>query len=220
MGCAIKGHMLLETYVVLNNNLFKEKLLQQNMKNYLIIMAGLPGTGKTTTAKKLVTNLNDYVFLSQNDLRRKRGMKKMPKAQEEILRETDIITANLLREGRGVVFDSVNRYAFRRNHMYGIASSCGKNAILLECICSEKKAKERMQARDNSDGLLSDPNDPRVYDRLAALWEEIRDDFKYPGNNHISYVTFNTESLDFNVQNYTVGEKRFINKIEKILTQI
>ena len=32
MGCAIKGHMLLETYVVLNNNLFKEKLLQQNMK--------------------------------------------------------------------------------------------------------------------------------------------------------------------------------------------
>jgi len=187
------------------------------MENCIIMMAGLPGTGKTTIAEKLKTNLENYVFISQNDLRRAQGMKKMPKTQDKILRDIDVLTAKYLREGKGVIFDSVNRHTSRRNQVYGVASCCERKVITLECVCSEEIAKKRMGARASSDGLLSDPNNPKVYPKLASSWEDISVDFKHPGNSHVSYITYNTETLNFKVNNHSLGMKNFINKIERLL---
>lgn len=187
------------------------------MENYVIMMAGLPGTGKTSVAKNLKYNLKNYIMISQNDLRRAQGMKKMPKTQDKILRDIDILIANYLREGKGIIFDSVNRHTSRRNQIYGVASCCGKKVIALECICSEETAKKRIEGRPFSDGLLSDPNDPKVYDKLKSTWEDISVDFKHPGNSHVSYLSYNTEDSNLLIYNYTLGVKNFINKIEKFI---
>ena len=180
-------------------------------------MAGLPGTGKTNAAKKISKYLEGYVFLSQNELRRDDGMKRMPKTFDHILRKIDMESRKLLDNDKGVVVDSVNRYLFRRHQLYGVASCCGKKVITIECICSEKEAKKRMEKRPGSDGLLSDPNDPKIWDKLANSWEDIQKDFQYPGEEHVSYIQFDTEKMSINHKVVQTGTKRFINQIEKIL---
>jgi len=187
------------------------------MEKYLIVMAGLPGTGKTTTTQKLYENLERYTIISQNELRRKAGMKKMRKTFDNILRQIDIETRNLLDSGQGVIVDSVNRYLFRRHQLYGVASCCRKKVLTIECVCPEKEAKKRMKDKPASDGLISDPRDTKVWDKLSNSWEDIEKDFKYPGEEHVSYIIFDTKKNSIDKRIAQVGMKIFINKIEKIL---
>ncbi len=187
------------------------------MRNYLILIAGLPGTGKQTSAEKLVKNLDNYVLIDQNELRRNAGMKKMPQKQDEINRKIDRMSASYLNNGKGVIILAGHRQICRRNQLYGVASCCGKNVVTLECVCSEAEAKRRMRKRPDSDGLVSKPNDLRVYDRIKALWEDINIDFKYPGQDFVSYIVYNTEENKIYKNKITKGMGKFISEIEKIL---
>lgn len=187
------------------------------MRNYMIIIAGLPGTGKQISAHKLAESLDNYVLIDQNELRRNAGIKKMPRKQDEINRKIDRMSALYLNKGKGVIILAGHRQICRRNQLYGIASCCGKNVVTLECVCSEAESKRRMKKRPDSDGLISKPNDPRVYDRIKDLWENIDIDFKYPGQDFVSYIIYNTEEdkIYKNKKSYGVG--KFINEIERIL---
>ncbi len=186
-------------------------------KKHLIILAGLPGTGKTTSAKKLVENFGGYELIIQNDLRRSLGMKKLGKTQERVLRTLDKRVNECLSDGCGVIIDSVHRYLFRRHQLYGIASGCGTNVITIETKCSEEEAKRRMLARQSSDNLLSDPRSSKVYHRISQLWEEIDLDFKYPGENHVSYMIYDTEKNQIYKKRVTLGMKSFVDKIKYTL---
>ncbi|MBI2596271.1 ATP-binding protein [Candidatus Daviesbacteria bacterium] len=185
----------------------------------LIVLAGLPGTGKTTAAKYLTQVLN-YKYIDQNSIRRQFGFKKMPKTQDKILRTIDQQILKYLTLKEGVVVDSVHRFSFRRQQLYGIASSCDANVIIIEVICPQVLAKERIRKRPKSDGLLSDPNQIRVYDKLKNLWEEIDIDFKYPGNSHVSYIQFDSSLPKVNRKLITSGMNKLINGIEKTLLNI
>ena len=187
------------------------------MEKYLIVLAGLPGTGKTTIANILKQNLYNYEIISQNAIRREYGLKKMPLRQEEVLRKIDRKTAELLNSGKGVIFDSVNRYLFRRHQMYGIASCCGKKVLTLEVICREDEAKARMRRRPKGDGLISDPYNPRVYDKMAESWENINLDFEHPGEDHVSYVQIDTLEKFCFPKIIGKGMKKDIEKIGRIL---
>ena len=162
-------------------------------EKFLILICGLPSVGKTTLAEKISKKLKQYSLISQNEIRREMGIKKMPKNQEKVLRTIDRLTASFLLNNRGVIFESVNRYSFRRHQVYGVASGCGCRVITLEIVCSEETAKKRIVQRPKVDKLLSDPTDPAVYDRLKALWENIEIDFKYPGEDHVAYIRFDSE---------------------------
>jgi len=187
------------------------------MKNHLIIIAGLPATGKQTAAIKLAKNLSEYVFIDQNELRREKGMRKMPQKQDNINRQIDRLTAEYLKKNEGVIILGGHRQVCRRNQLYGVASCCGRNAIILECICSEEESKNRMRKRPLSDGLLSKPNDPRVYDRIFPLWEDINNDFRFPGQDFVSFLTYNSEKNIVEKHKITLGMGKLINKIEKII---
>lgn len=190
-----------------------------NKEKFLIVICGLPGTGKTTSAKKLSEQLSGYVLIDQNNVRREHGMKRMPKTQDAVLRDIDRRTAYYLRKGKGVIFESGNRYSFRRHQMYGVASSCGARVVTLEIVCSEKMSKKRIKSRVSGDGLLSDPTDVKVYDRLKKLWEDVMIDFKYPGEDHVSYVQFNTETEKLIPKVVQKGMRQFLVVIGKILKE-
>src|SRR3989344_7516952 len=66
-----------------------------NKNPLLIMLIGLPGTGKSTLAREISSSLG-YMHLDQNEIRRQQGMKKMPQTQEETLRKIDRIVANNL----------------------------------------------------------------------------------------------------------------------------
>lgn len=187
------------------------------MDKYLILMTGFPGTGKTNSSKALSEKLENYELISQNTVMRNFGVKKMPKTQENVLRTIDKMTMNYLSNGKGVIIDSINRHTFRRQQLYGIASGCGKNVVVIECVCSEEEAKKRMRNRPYSDGFVSDPNDPAVWDKTARYWESVEIDFKYPGVDFVSHLVFDTEKETIDKKIVRPGLKRFISKIEKIL---
>lgn len=187
------------------------------MDKWLIVVCGLPGTGKTESSQKLAEHLPSLVCISQNEVRREFGMKRMPKKQDAVLREIDQRVATYLALGKNVVFDSVNRYRFRRQQLYGIASCLGAQVITLEMICSEEIAKKRMLNRPPADGLVSDASDPKVYDKMRIEWEDVMMDFKHPGVDHVSYVQFDScvgELLRIIQRN---GSKKLISKIGRVL---
>jgi predicted kinase len=193
----------------------RQKKLEK--EKFLILICGLPGTGKTTIAKKLAERLTQYALISQNDVRRKMGIKRMPKTQEKVLRAIDRITADYLRADRGVIFESVNRCSFRRHQMYGVASCCGRRVITMDIVCPEEISKDRMLKRPKSDKLLSDPNDPDVYDRLKAAWENVEIDFRLPGEDHVAYIQFDSEKNELKKIIPRRGMRMIFHQIENIL---
>lgn len=179
-------------------------------------MAGLPGTGKSTTAKRLADKLH-YHCISQNDVRREHGMKDMPLHQEGVLRDVDRRVFKALSEDKGVILDAAHRAGHRRHQLYGIASGFGIEVIVVECITSEAEAKRRMQARPESDGLIVDAQDPAAYDRVAAGWQAVAADFS-DISNHVTHLEYNTETKE--VVGSANGEtKEFVERIKKILLE-
>jgi predicted kinase len=186
----------------------------------LILLTGLPGTGKTTTAARLASELEGYALIGQNNIRRQKGIRRMPKTQDAVLRKIDQLALQAMLEGDGVIVESVNRYSFRRHQLYGIASGCGRRVLTIEAVCSEELSKKRMRERPAGDGLISDPRDTKIYDKLRASWEDISEvDFKYPGEDHVSYIQFDTTPGDQAVKRIVQGEgmDSFISNVEKIL---
>ncbi|MEK6933979.1 MAG: ATP-binding protein [Nanoarchaeota archaeon] len=197
----------------------KHQNLFQNLNDsILLVIAGLPGTGKTIISKRIAQKLN-YAHIDQNEIRRQQGIKKMPQTQDATLRKIDRIVAETLNKGKGIIVDSVHRYMFRRQQLYGVASGAGARVLVIECVCSSEEAKKRINQRPNSDGLISDPNNTKVYDKLAQLWEDIKEhDFKYPGSDHVSYITYNTENNSFEEKIVQKEMMPFVNIVKQGLS--
>lgn len=187
----------------------------------LILMCGLPGTGKTTVAGNLKKSLG-FELIDQNEIRRKNGIKRITtRGQEMVIGQIDRLIARILNSGKDVIFDSVNKLAYRRNQCCGIANSCGAKVIILEVVCSEELSKSRMRERPGSDGLISDPNDTKVYDRLREQWEDIMTyDFKWiQGSTHVSYIQYDSQINSVKRMVLRKGMGLLVKRVEKVITK-
>lgn len=84
----------------------------------LLILSGLPGSGKSTWAKQFVSDNKDWVRVNRDDLRNMRGTYWIPKQEDMITDMEDQCVLSAFRNGLNVVLDSTNLNADRNKSRY------------------------------------------------------------------------------------------------------
>jgi predicted kinase len=78
------------------------------MNRKIIILQGLPGSGKSTWAKEFCLNNTDYVRVNRDDLRNMSGKYWVPKREDYITSVEKFCCISALSSGYNVVLDSTN----------------------------------------------------------------------------------------------------------------
>lgn len=167
--------------------------MRQNINLPLIVMSGLIGTGKSTTARTLAHEYAEYTLLSTSGTRRGMGITTYRPEDGKRVREQMIKEAIALIEmGQGVIFDTINNTYAHRKEDYDFALDMGIDALVIETKCSENLAKTRLAARPQHPGRFNDTNDPREYDRVRSTRENFDQDLIAHPN--LTYLCLDTES--------------------------
>lgn len=110
----------------------------------LIILGGLPGTGKTSLARELSRKLH-AVYLRIDAI--EHGIRTSGYLQGEMndagYRAAYFTAAENLALGSTVVADSVNPVALSRDAWLDVAQKAGCPAVEIETICSDKQEHQR-----------------------------------------------------------------------------
>ena len=134
----------------------------------LIIMAGLPATGKTTIAKALQRGLPEQYWIHSRGI--DQNQESMPLHElfsgKSLLERTELY----LRFSKSVIVDDIHATKKERQELYKIAAQTKNGVIVMECVCSEGTARERMNSRGDRKmyhGAMT------RFHRDAARWEKI-----------------------------------------------
>jgi adenylylsulfate kinase len=142
----------------------------------LILMAGLPGTGKSTLSRELAAELNGTV-LNKDDIR----AALFAPADLEYSTQQDEFCMRVMLKVAGYLFrkDASRRIfldgrTFSRRYQLeratGYANAIGQPWRILECVCSEQSAQQRL-ANDTRHPVEN--RDFQLYLRVKARFEEI-----------------------------------------------
>jgi predicted kinase len=138
-----------------------------------IVFAGLPGTGKSTIARALATELG-AIWLRIDSI-------------EQAIRAAGVVAGDMkdagyraayaiaednLRLGRTVIGDSVNPWMLTRNAWRDVGRRAGVCAVEIETICSDlKEHRRRIETRSNEMPALGLPTWQDVIDRDYHPWD-------------------------------------------------
>lgn len=139
----------------------------------LIMVTGLPATGKSTIARNLAKRLHGTLL--RTDLIRKELHPKPGYTREEKELIYDVmllLTKYLLRAGITVVLDGTFYKRSLRRKVYTVAARTKSHLKIIECACPEHVIKRRMERRARRKRNLSDA-DYEVYKKIASQFEPI-----------------------------------------------
>lgn len=136
----------------------------------LIVVCGLPGTGKSTIARYLSKKL-DAIILSTDRIRKLIIRKPVYSEKEkEFVYEVMFLIADfLLKNNFKCILDGVFHKRKLRERAESLAYKYGKKFILIECTAEESVIKQRLsKARKFSEA------DFEVYKKLKEIFEPIQ----------------------------------------------
>jgi predicted kinase len=112
----------------------------------LIVVSGLPGTGKTTIARKLAIELA-AVYLRIDSIEQSMRAAGWP-VEGEGYRVAYAVAEDNLRLGRIVVADCVNPWPLTRSEWRAVADRTGVPALDVEIVCSDAgEHRRRVETR-------------------------------------------------------------------------
>ena len=140
----------------------------------LIMMSGLPGSGKSYLSQRLAEKLA-AVIIESDRVRKALFPQPSYNAQESAMvhRVCHEIIRRLLRKGAHVIFDATNLFEFHREMLYNLADRSGAKLVIVRTTAPEQIIRERLEQRKKDGGSVSDA-DWHIYRRMAKREQAIR----------------------------------------------
>lgn len=143
----------------------------------IVLMAGLPGTGKSTLARALAEQTSGIVF-DKDQIR----AALFPPAEIEYSSAQDDFCIRVILEAAAYILRKdpkrivfIDGRPFSKTHqlqqVLQAADALEQPWHILECVCSEATAKERLQEQDQNHPAAN--RDYALYTRIKSAWEEI-----------------------------------------------
>ncbi len=143
----------------------------------LILMAGLPGTGKSTLARQLAPRLNAAI-LSKDTVRHALfpiDLVDYSTDQDDFVIDLLLLTAEYIWErypDKPIILDGRTfSRSSQRQHVIDFANVHGQAWRIIECVCEDGVARARL-AQTDSDHPAGNRT-PELYDEVKARWEPI-----------------------------------------------
>lgn len=138
----------------------------------LVVMSGLPGTGKSTLAKSLAADMNmmwlriDTIEQALKDSQRLKG-----DVEDAGYRVAYALAELNLKAGVSVVADAVNPWMLIRDAWRDVAHRCGVRVVEVETLCSDvQEHRHRIETRDTGIPNLARLDWDKVIQRDYHPW--------------------------------------------------
>jgi predicted kinase len=140
---------------------------------FLIVVSGLPGTGKTYFCRQLARKL-PAVILESDYLRRLLFPTPAYRAAESVrlFRACHLLIERLLKWGVPVIFDATNLAEHYRERFYRITGRLGARLVLVRVEAPPELVYQRLRARQGNGETNSDA-DWAVYRRMKPQIQRI-----------------------------------------------
>ncbi len=152
------------------------------MRPDIILLSGLPGTGKTATSEYLRQNISSYDGCSPESIRVMLGLDYYTPGQREQVRAKSIeLTKNSLAKGRGMMIDAPFTDRISRQWTYELCLEQQRELLIIEHRCDESTALARLTSRGA---------DLSAYGPIKVRSQPLEDD---PAK--FSWIQYNTDTF-------------------------
>lgn len=137
----------------------------------IVIICGLPGTGKTTIAKKLAPTINAIVLSSDKIRKELIPNPTYQKEERALIFDVMILLAKYLKlADRNFILDATFNKEYSRNQVKKDLQISNDLFFIVECTCPEKIILSRIENRkdDYSDADVS------VYQNMKKIYEPVK----------------------------------------------
>ncbi|MBL7481170.1 AAA family ATPase [Legionella bononiensis] len=157
----------------------------------LIIIGGLPGTGKTTISKRLASHLNAmYLRVDTVEQVLKGFIDKGQLIGPEGYLICYALAEENLRLGISVIADSVNPLGITRQEWQKVARAAKADFIEVEFVCSnQNEHKNRIESRKSD-----------IPDQTLPSWQEVIDRHYEPWESRSLTLDTSIQTIDESVQ--------------------
>jgi adenylylsulfate kinase len=145
----------------------------------IVLMAGLPGTGKTTLARALAARVRGQV-LSKDEIRHalfSADEIEYSSQQDDFCQHVMLQTAASLLERDAKLIAFLDGRPFSRRYqienVMNAAASLHQSWRIIECVCSEELARQRLEEHAALGAHLAGNRDFQLYLEVKARFETI-----------------------------------------------
>jgi predicted kinase len=145
--------------------------MRETRKGLLIVLGGLPGSGKTSIAKEISIRLNG-VYLRIDTIEQALLHENCLKVGHEGYVIAYALAEDNLRAGNVVIADSVNPIPITREAWHSVGEKAAANILEIEVVCSDKNEhRRRVEARKADIAGHKMPTWSEVINREYHEWQ-------------------------------------------------